>query len=128
MSGGHFDYNQFKIGEIADEIQRLIETNDDQTYNQWGEINGRFYPKKVIDKFREAVIILKQAQVYTHEIDWYVCCDTDEEGFLRRLEEGLSSVEEENKQLKEALLNIRRSAIYRGPQWCVEIANEALHE
>ena len=26
MSGGHFDYNQYKIGYIADEVEQLIDT------------------------------------------------------------------------------------------------------
>lgn len=27
MSGGHFDYNQYKIGYIADSIQQMIDKN-----------------------------------------------------------------------------------------------------
>ena len=27
MSGGHFDYNQYKIGYIADSIESIIEKN-----------------------------------------------------------------------------------------------------
>ena len=29
MSGGHFDYRQYQIHEMAETIERLIETNDE---------------------------------------------------------------------------------------------------
>ena len=28
MSGGHFDYNQDRIGDVADEVEKLIVDND----------------------------------------------------------------------------------------------------
>ena len=30
MSGGHFDYAQYKIGQIADMVEQLIIDNDSQ--------------------------------------------------------------------------------------------------
>ena len=36
MSGGHFNYDQYKIGQIADMVEQLIISNDSQELNEWG--------------------------------------------------------------------------------------------
>ncbi len=44
MSGGHFDYNQYRIREIADSIERLIEKNGKkQSANAKKNKFGKFY-------------------------------------------------------------------------------------
>jgi len=92
MSGGHFDYQQYRIGQIADDIQLLIDNNDSTERNEWGDTRGRGYPKEVLDKFREAVKVLRTAQVYAQRIDYLVCGDDGEESFLKRLEKELKDV------------------------------------
>jgi hypothetical protein len=89
MSGGHFDYQQYRIGQIADDIQILIETNGSTERNEHGDRIGRGYPEEVVDRFREAVKVLRTAQVYAQRIDWLVSGDDGPESFLRRLEEEL---------------------------------------
>ena len=84
MSGGHFDYNQYKIGQIADEIEQLIETNNSDEIDQWGQRVGRDYPEEIVDKFREALVTLKKAEIMAQRIDWLVSGDDGEETFLRR--------------------------------------------
>ena len=92
MSGGHFDYQQYRIGQIADDIQLLIDNNDSMERNEWGDPRGRNYPEEVLDKFREAVKVLRTAQVYAQRIDYLVCGDDGEESFLKRLEKELKDV------------------------------------
>jgi hypothetical protein len=89
MSGGHFNYDQYRIGQIADEIQHRIETNDLEDVDKWGDKIGRFYNKEVIEKFQEAVKILKTGEIYAQRIDWLLSGDDGEESFLRRLKEDL---------------------------------------
>lgn len=89
MSGGHFNYDQYKIGQIADSIQLLIDNNDSTERNEWGDRIGRGYPPEVVDRFREAVNVLRKAQVYAQRIDWLVSGDDGPEGFLSRLGEEL---------------------------------------
>lgn len=50
MSGGHFDYGQDTIREIADEIQKVIDTNNDTTPDRFGYPRGRQYSPIVISK------------------------------------------------------------------------------
>ena len=37
MSGGHFNYNQYRIEDIARDIDELIYSNDDESLNEYGE-------------------------------------------------------------------------------------------
>jgi hypothetical protein len=36
MSGGHFKYQQYRLNDIASQIKELIESNDDESLNEWG--------------------------------------------------------------------------------------------
>ena len=55
MSGGHFNYNQYRIEDIAVEIDVMIESNDDQILAVFGARRGYGYPPEVIEKFKEAL-------------------------------------------------------------------------
>lgn len=94
MSGGHFDYQQYKISEIADEIQRLIDCNHNIDLNEWGDPIGTDFSDDVVSKLQEAVVILRKAAIYVQRIDYLVCSDDSPESFLKRLEEEL--LEEEH--------------------------------
>jgi hypothetical protein len=91
MSGGFFDYDQYKIGKIADQIESLIETNGDGSKNEWGETIGRNYSERTVEKFKVALYYLGLAQVFAHRIDWLVSDDDGEESFHRRLAEEVSA-------------------------------------
>lgn len=107
MSGGSFDYNQYKIGYIADDIEKLIEKNgrkktpqeiqkdgwsDPDWYKKYPEeLHHYKYPKEVIKEFKKAVKILRKAEIYAHEIDWLISCDNGNESFLRELKEKLNN-------------------------------------
>jgi len=79
MSGGHFNYRQSAIWEIAEEIQHLIDTNDVE--DDFGY--KREFSTEVLAKFHEAVRILRKGYAYAQRIDWLVSCDDGEEMFLR---------------------------------------------
>ena len=92
MSGGRFSYQQHSIMDIAEDIERIIEANDDTTLNEWGETVGRGYSPEVIEKLKEGVGILITAFVYALRIDWLLSDDDGEESFLERLEEELKEI------------------------------------
>ena len=50
------------------------------------------YPKEVIDRFAEAVVVLKMAYAYVQRIDWFLSGDDCEESFLKRLKSELSAI------------------------------------
>lgn len=109
MSGGAFNYDQYKIGYIADEIESVIEKNgqkkserelkdegwrDPDWYKKYPEDLFHYkYPDEVIEKMKDAVKALKIAQIYAHRVDWLLSGDDGEESFLRRLDENLKKIE-----------------------------------
>jgi hypothetical protein len=92
MSGGYFGYKQFRIREIAQEIEELIASNNSTELNRWGEELGRGYNAATIAAFSEAVAQLRIAEAYVQRIDWLVSCDDSEECFHRRLDEDLAKI------------------------------------
>ena len=80
MSGGHFDYKQYNISDIADEIENVIALNVDRNYP---------YTPETIAAFEKAVEILRVAKIYAQRIDWLLSCDDGQEQFHQRLEEEL---------------------------------------
>ncbi len=93
MSGGHFEYNQYKIDYIADEVEQLILSNHDQREDEYGVKRGRKYSEETIAKFKEALKALRVAAVYAQRIDWLVSGDDSEESFHERLSKELKKVE-----------------------------------
>jgi len=83
MSGGHFDYDQYKIGYIADSIEQVIIDDKDCE---------RPYSDEVISRFREGIRALRIAQVYAQRIDWLLSGDDGDESFLERLEDDLAEL------------------------------------
>ena len=73
MSGGHFQYKQWEIGNIADEVEQLILDNE---YH---------YSPETIEEFKKGLILLRQAYVYAQRIDWLVSADDGEDSFHNRL-------------------------------------------
>ena len=89
MSGGKFDYNQYKIGYIAESIRAYMDRNDEG------------FNKKTLARFKDAVLALQIAQVYAQRIDWLLSGDDGEDTFHRRLEEDLLKIELYEKDNKE---------------------------
>lgn len=93
MSGGRFDYKQYHISEIADELENIILNNDSEEKNRWGDPIGLHFPTEVITKLKEGVRSLRIAAVYAQRADWLLSGDDGEDSFLRRLEEELKALE-----------------------------------
>ena len=87
MSGGHFQYKQWEIGNIADEVEQLIIDNDSEELNEYGGRKGYGYSKETIEEFKKALSILRQAHIYAQRIDWLVSGDDGEDSFHRRLKD-----------------------------------------
>ena len=85
MSGGHFDYKQWEISNIADEVEQLILTNDSEEKDEWGDRKGYHYSPETIEEFKKGLVLLRQAYVYAQRIDWLVSGDDGEDSFHNRL-------------------------------------------
>lgn len=104
MSGGYFDYKQYQIDEIADNIERELNRQgkekpkdelyyDREYYEKYPEERFYYtYPKIVQEKMQEAVMQLKIAGIYVHRVDWFLSGNDGEESFIERLEEDLNKI------------------------------------
>jgi hypothetical protein len=81
MSGGHFDFNQHRIKDIADSIQSYLDKNE------------KDLESKTVLEFQIAIKNLKLAYIYAHRIDWFISCDDGEETFHERLKDDLRNVQ-----------------------------------
>lgn len=93
MSGGHFQYDQYKITQIADEVEQLILTNDNEEKNRWGDVVGYHFTPETIEEFKKGLNILRMAAIYAQRIDWLVSADDGEDSFHRRLKKELEELE-----------------------------------
>jgi hypothetical protein len=93
MSGGHFEYQQYRLHDIASQIKELIESNDDESLNEWGYRRGKGYSTETIEKFKIAVDTLKRAAIMAQRVDWLVCGDDGEDSFHCRWDEELKEHE-----------------------------------
>lgn len=119
MSGGAFDYNQYKIGYIADSIEDIIEMRIGRTFTEaelkeesyrcddaWYKENPEdlYYhewSQDVIEKFKEAVYHLRLAEAYAHRVDWLLSGDDGEDAFLRRLTEDITNIKTHQDRMIE---------------------------
>jgi len=90
MSGGYFNYDQCRIGQIAESIDRIARQENHQI--DCDDFQFDFNEKTLVE-FRNAVIFLKLAQIYAHRIDWLVSGDDGEDTFHKRLAEDLKEVD-----------------------------------
>lgn len=79
MSGGYFDYDQFRMHDMAEKIKRVIKTH--------GHLSIR--TKR---EFNKAVKLLTETETYVQRIDWLLSSDDGEETFHVRLKEDLAKL------------------------------------
>ena len=92
MSGGRFDYLQYRLPEIVDAIeQEILENNDDPRPESWFTPNN--FDDETIKEFRQGIFYLKLAQIYAQRIDWLLSGDDGEKAFHERLKEDLENNE-----------------------------------
>lgn len=94
MSGGYFEYEQYKIQMIADSLEDVILKNGKKREHKepWEDDYYREYSPEVIAKFKEGLELLRKAHIYAHRIDWLLSDDDGEESFFERLESDLSKL------------------------------------
>lgn len=107
MSGGHFEYKQYVIDDIADAIEDYLDGHDLDEYEvQEDSLNDQYTDKdekkyaaehhhtmpnrlgfryQTLQQMRRAVRYLRRAAIYTQRIDWLLCGDDGEETFHERL-------------------------------------------
>lgn len=78
MSGGHFDYVNYRIEDAAEELRRVI--GDEK------------YSGKVKKSLEETARTLEEAAIRIREADYLVSGDYGKESYLKALEEALTKL------------------------------------
>ena len=110
MSGGRFDYKQWHIGNIADNIeQEVILSGKPIPRNRWDYFMRReyeethkqpmnyAYPESVLRRMEEAVYALKRAAIYAQRTDYLLSGDDSEKSFEERLKKELAELDSKSK-------------------------------
>ena len=94
MSGGHFQYKQWEIGNIGDQVEQLILDNGSDEKDQWGYNKHSNFTPETIAEFKKGLLLFGQAHIYAQRIDWLVSGDDGEDSFHRRLKNDLEKLNE----------------------------------
>jgi hypothetical protein len=90
MSGGHFDYVQYRIDQAADELQSYIDRCESEEVDEYGYKPD--YSPETLEKFKECERMLRIGGAMLHRIDWLAEGDDGEETFHKRLADDLSKL------------------------------------
>lgn len=118
MSGGHFEYKQYTIDDIADSIEDYLyghDLDDCEVQNYMNDYysdedmvkyvvehhhtmpNYLGFRYQTLQQMRRAVKTLRKAAVYAQRIDWLLCGDDGEDTFIKRLFVDLKDVKQGRK-------------------------------
>lgn len=92
MSGGHFQYKQYELKYIADEIEQLIRYNGSDEVNEYGDKLFQNFSEEIIEEFKRGEKIIREALVYAQRIDWLISGDDGDHSFLIRLKAELDAI------------------------------------
>jgi hypothetical protein len=99
MSGGRFDYKQYDLQYIADEIEQVIHEFERGDKSEWGDYpKWNFENPQTVAEFRYAIKMLKIARIYAQRIDWLLSADDGEDSFHKRLKHELEEILKQEEQ------------------------------
>jgi hypothetical protein len=106
MSGGHWDYLQYRFTDVSEDVKKLIDRNGkEKTKEELYEWHNKEwyeeYPEEkyhtkfsdeALELFVQAYKTLREAQIYMQRIDWLLSGDDGEESFISRTKEDLEQL------------------------------------
>ena len=84
MSGGHYDYNQYYIWDIAETIVKDLANNSQEYEDEEENEYARHMPSDVVARMTELKNKLEQVAKLVKEADWLYSGDTSEEYFCEQ--------------------------------------------
>jgi hypothetical protein len=102
MSGGAFEYSQYKIRDIHEHIQNeLDKQGQEKQVEFWNKEYFEKYPEARFEEiyredvqqiFKDGIEALKKAEVYAQRIDWFLSGDDGEDSLVSRLKSDLEKL------------------------------------
>jgi len=95
MSGGRFDYDQYKLQSLSEDIQEIIERNN--------PLNpGDRHSPEIIARYKEAAYNLERTYQMVQRIDWLESQDDGPESFMERWDAEVPPTWEETFKTKQS--------------------------
>jgi hypothetical protein len=102
VSGGAFEYSQYKIRDIHEHIQNeLDKQGQEKQVEFWNKEYFEKYPEARFEEiyredvqqiFKDGIEALKKAEVYAQRIDWFLSGDDGEDSLASRLKSDLDKL------------------------------------
>ena len=78
MSGGHYEYIQFKLDETIKQMEKDYKNE-----------SGYIKDDSILVAIQHTLSMLKMTRTYIHRIDWLMSGDDGEDSFFTRLQEDI---------------------------------------
>ncbi len=88
MSGGYFDYVQFRLNDTVEKIDCLLINKCYKNDCDSEDCEKKHYSGESIKIFQDAKLIIEKAILYIHEIDYFIDGDTSEESMIENIKNG----------------------------------------
>jgi len=95
MSGGTWNYIQYRFRDIEYDLDKLIEQNDSEELNEWGEMVGKHYSPETIEKLKATAKHVRETAIMLERVDYLVAEDDGEKQFHQRWNEDLKTLNEQ---------------------------------
>jgi hypothetical protein len=123
MSGGHFDYNEHRLDQLAEVIDQLIEDNEDTSSDEYGLSRSYGFKPETMARFKLTAFTLRLARVMTTRVDYLMSGDDGEDSFHRRFPEEIKKLHKrypdvplvEQEQELTRLRKILKDTLYQIP-------------
>lgn len=90
MSGGHFNYIQYRFLEVADQMEEILKNQEDYDLDH-----------EAIEYITVGMNLVKIAQIFVQRTDWLISGDDGLESFKERLREDLFALPFDFRIIKE---------------------------
>lgn len=103
MSGGYFDYDQYRIDRIADDVKQIlvnVAEGDAPDYQQYENVSTY---ESLVTGWK----YLKIAAIFAQRIDYLISGDDSENSFHRRIKEDSLQYAREKREIIELLNTIK---------------------
>lgn len=97
MSGGTWEYIQYRFQDIGDDLERLIKNNDSDELNDYGDVVGRHYKPETIQKLKEAATHVRETAIMLQRVDYLLAGDDGEESFHKRWNSDMEELHEQKQ-------------------------------
>jgi hypothetical protein len=97
MSGGYWDYIQYRFQDIGDDLEKIVEQNDSEELDEWGQVMGRHYKPETIAKLKQTAKHVRETAKMLQRVDYLLEGDDGEEAFHRRWKADMEELHEQKE-------------------------------